>query len=439
MTTCVPVGVDPPTETSDTSRYTSGAIAFRTISCGTVEVLLVHRRISSALRELVWALQDPLLDELGWQERLLRLCDYVRPLEREHVCKADSFLALFEPHSLRLDAAWCSVEPYTADCKLGFDVPHAAAVAGTLPAPLEPLWCHRWRQLQHSLLRLHQEQQVYVPIHEWMVPKGGKEAGESWVETARREFREEAGRDIPSSAQLSLLVVDHLGNHTFEFEWRECEEQSWHVPAPLNGEGWDCDVAQWFPLHHAVPLVIDTKAHSIPMLQFKWKRERARAAATRRPHPAAHLAPSGNGPAALPEDNQEDLDTPDTAAEEEMRSLGLPTAFRMARPRCSLSQQRRPSPDGYIWTHRGKSRGRNKRRNGNRSRSRSASRSRSRGRSRSRSRSRSGADASGESTGGEAKQEETNHDPVHLASKEGVGLGARERGSPMNVVSDRVL
>jgi 8-oxo-dGTP pyrophosphatase MutT (NUDIX family) len=398
-----PVVVEPPSETSGTSRYTSGAIAFRTISCDTVEVLLVHRRISSALRELVWALQDSLLNELGWQESLSRWCVYVRPLEREHVCKADSFLALFGPHSLRLDAAWCSVEPYTADCKLRCDVPHAAAAAAaaTSLAPLEPLWCHRWRQLQHSLQLLHQEQQVYVPIHEWMVPKGGKEAGESWVETARREFREEAGRDIPSSAQLSLLVVDHLGNHTFEFEWRECEEQSWHVSAPLNGEGWDCDVAQWFPLHLAVPLVMDTKAHSIPVLQFKWKRERARAAASQRSHPAAYLAPS----------DQEDLDTrTDTAAEAEMRSLGLPTAFRMARPRCSLSQQCRASPDDYMWTHRGKSKSRgrnkrNKRKNRNRSRSRSASRSRSgsRGRLGGRSRSRSRADASGENTGGEAK------------------------------------
>jgi len=103
--------------------------------------------------------------------------------------------------------------------------------------------------------------------HVWSIPKGLTEAGESLLECARREMREETGFEPPTEGYVDLGVVkqskkdvhgwafrdDHwdpatLVSETFELEWPPRSGTTARFP--------EADRAAFFTLEEAAPRIV---------------------------------------------------------------------------------------------------------------------------------------------------------------------------------------
>jgi predicted NUDIX family NTP pyrophosphohydrolase len=108
----------------------------------------------------------------------------------------------------------------------------------------------------------------------WSIPKGEYGPGEEPLAVARREFREEIGRDAPASQPLELGEVTQSGgkrvcawgiegdmdvsvieSNTFELEWPPRSGRMQHFPE-VDRAGWfDLETAQRKLVKGQVPLL----------------------------------------------------------------------------------------------------------------------------------------------------------------------------------------
>jgi predicted NUDIX family NTP pyrophosphohydrolase len=122
----------------------------------------------------------------------------------------------------------------------------------------------------------------------WSLPKGEIEPGESALEVALREFREELGQDPPHGTSFALgtirqaggkvvhawavhgdLDVERIESVTFEMEWPPRSGRKQEFP--------EVDRAAWFALEEARTKILPAQAVLIDRLE--------RAAATEPPPP----------------------------------------------------------------------------------------------------------------------------------------------------------
>ena len=80
---------------------------------------------------------------------------------------------------------------------------------------------------------------TYGPLN-WEVPGGASEPGESVVETALRELREETGLDAEAESLTGIYWNAERDAHHFVFL---CRATDGHAPAPSSPEISDC---AWF-------------------------------------------------------------------------------------------------------------------------------------------------------------------------------------------------
>lgn len=64
------------------------------------------------------------------------------------------------------------------------------------------------------VLLVHPGGPIWGPKDNWTIPKGQIEAGESMIDAARREFREEVGLEVPSGELYDLGEIKKSSNKT---------------------------------------------------------------------------------------------------------------------------------------------------------------------------------------------------------------------------------
>jgi predicted NUDIX family NTP pyrophosphohydrolase len=114
----------------------------------------------------------------------------------------------------------------------------------------------------------------------WSIPKGEIEAGETAVDVARREFREEVGADAPNAAFVELGTVRQAGGKvvhawavegdfdvstlqsmTFEMEWPPRSGRKATFP--------EVDRAEWFEMGVARRKILDAQRTFLDRLAAK--------------------------------------------------------------------------------------------------------------------------------------------------------------------------
>ncbi len=112
----------------------------------------------------------------------------------------------------------------------------------------------------------------------WSIPKGEIEPGETVIDVARREFKEELGQDPPASELVPLGVVRQAGGKvvhawaaagdydagalsgmTFEVEWPPRSGKKMSFP--------EVDRAAWFDLQTARLKILDAQRAFIDRLE----------------------------------------------------------------------------------------------------------------------------------------------------------------------------
>jgi predicted NUDIX family NTP pyrophosphohydrolase len=112
----------------------------------------------------------------------------------------------------------------------------------------------------------------------WSVPKGEIEPGETALQVALREFREELGQDPPHGSSFALgtirqvggklvhawavrgdLDVEHIQSVTFEMEWPPRSGKKQEFP--------EVDRAAWFELEEARAKILPAQAALIDRLE----------------------------------------------------------------------------------------------------------------------------------------------------------------------------
>ena len=112
----------------------------------------------------------------------------------------------------------------------------------------------------------------------WSIPKGEIEPGETAVDVARREFKEELGQDPPATELVSLGTVrqaggkvvhawaaagdydaDAVDSNVFEMEWPPRSGRKAMFP--------EVDRAAWFDLQTARRKIIDAQRAFIDRLE----------------------------------------------------------------------------------------------------------------------------------------------------------------------------
>jgi predicted NUDIX family NTP pyrophosphohydrolase len=112
----------------------------------------------------------------------------------------------------------------------------------------------------------------------WSLPKGEIEPGETALQVALREFREELGQDPPNGQTVSLgsvrqaggkvvhawavagdLDTDHVTSNTFEMEWPPNSGRKQSFP--------EVDRAEWFDLDTARSKMLEAQATFIDRLE----------------------------------------------------------------------------------------------------------------------------------------------------------------------------
>lgn len=126
------------------------------------------------------------------------------------------------------------------------------------------LLLYRWRGATIEVLLAHPGGPFWArkDLGSWSIPKGGTDEGESLIETARREFREETGAEPPAQPWIDLGEVVQPGgkrvagfaaegdfdpadlvSQSFEMEWPPRSGR--RAPFP------EIDRVAWFPVSEA--------------------------------------------------------------------------------------------------------------------------------------------------------------------------------------------
>lgn len=128
------------------------------------------------------------------------------------------------------------------------------------------------------VLLVHPGGPIWGPKDNWTIPKGQLEAGESMIDAAKREFREEVGLEVPSGELFDLGDIKQSSNKTnhiwavagevdvskfssnlFSLEWPPHSGTIQYFP-----EG---DKAEWFEINIAKSKIIKSQLGFLDRLE----------------------------------------------------------------------------------------------------------------------------------------------------------------------------